>query len=41
MFLTEEDYIVASNTALNVLQQCSEENGKPPNGWLSRKCPAI
>ena len=25
MFLTEEDYIVASNTALNVLQQCSEE----------------
>ena len=26
MFLTEEDYIVASNTALNVLQQSSEEN---------------
>ena len=25
MFLTEEDYIVASNAALNVLQQCSEE----------------
>ena len=25
MFLTEEDYIVASNMALNVLQQCSEE----------------
>lgn len=25
MFLTEEDYIVASNTALGVLQQCSEE----------------
>lgn len=26
MFLTEEDYIVASNAALNVLQQSSEEN---------------
>lgn len=26
MFLTEEDYIVASNTALSVLQQSSEEN---------------
>ena len=25
MFLAEEDYIVASNTALSVLQQCSEE----------------
>ena len=25
MFLAEEDYIVASNVALNVLQQCSEE----------------
>lgn len=26
MFLTEEDYIVASSTALSVLQQSSEEN---------------
>ena len=26
MFLTEEDYIVVSNAALNVLQQSSEEN---------------
>lgn len=26
MFLTKEDYVVASSTALNVLQQCSEEN---------------
>ena len=25
MFLTKEDYIVASNTALGVLQQCSED----------------
>lgn len=25
MFLTEEDYIVASSTALNVLQQCSDD----------------
>lgn len=25
MFLTEEDYIVASNTALSVLQQCSQD----------------
>lgn len=25
MFLTKEDYIVASSTALNVLQQCSED----------------
>lgn len=25
MFLTEEDYIVTSSTALSVLQQCSEE----------------
>lgn len=25
MFLTTEDYVVASSTALNVLQQCSED----------------
>lgn len=28
MFLTEEDYIVASSTALSVLQQCSDEKRK-------------